>query len=44
MYISFPSVIHLAQVGQNEFERSLPHISHTGEVGDPGGVKKKGSI
>ena len=42
MYLSFPSIIHLVHVGQNEFEHSLLlHFSHTGEVGDPGGVKKR---
>lgn len=42
MYMSFPSVIHLAQVGQNEFEHSLLlYFSHSGEAGDPGGFKKE---
>jgi len=42
MYIPFPSIIHLAQVGENKFEHSLLlHISHTGEVGDPGELKKR---
>lgn len=42
MHVSFPFIIHLAQIGQKEFEHSLLlHISHTGEVGYPGGVKKR---
>lgn len=45
MHVSFPSIFHLAYVGQNEFEHSLLlHISHTQEVGDLGGVKRKTCI